>query len=214
MRLGGAGALRLGLPLALGAMGAFAPAVGAAPLDDATALFRQRKFTQARAILGPLAASEPSNAAAAYLLGMAFLREGGPGALDSARPWLGKSVKLAPGDESYLADYAGVTLLMADRDNSFSLALDGRESMTRAIEAKPDDLDACDGLMKFYAKAPWPLGDAGKALALAAQIAKYDPMRGAAAYRSIQATFERKGRTVEAKSAADAAQSLAPAPPK
>ena len=209
MTFGGNWARWLGL-----AVLAVAPIAHGTLIGDATELFARRKYAEARAILEPLAAAEPSNAAAAYLLGMAFLRQGGPTGLDSARLWLGKATTLVPEKEPYLADYAGVCLLMADRDSSFSLAMEGREAMTRAVAAKPDDLDACDGLMKFYAKAPWPLGNAGRALGLAAQISRYDPKRGAAAYRSIQATFERTGRAEQAKLASDAAQSLAPVKPK
>jgi Flp pilus assembly protein TadD len=209
MTCGGIWARWLGLALL-----ASAPVVHGTPISDATELFGKKKYAEARAILEPLTAAEPSNAAAAYLLGMAFLKQGGPTGLDSARLWLTKATKLEPENEPYLADYAGVCLLMADRDSSFSLAMEGREAMTRAVASKPDDLDACDGLMKFYAKAPWPLGNAGKALGLAAQIARYDPKRGEAAYRSIQATFERTGRAEQARQASDAAQSLAPGKPR
>lgn len=202
------------LPLILGTFLGLAASLQASPVDDAQALFRQKKYTEARAILEPLVASEPSNSAAAYFLGMTNLRQGGPKGLDSARLWIGKAVKLAPSQEGYLADYAGVCFLMADRDSSFSLALEGRDAMIRAVAEKPDDLDACDGLMKFYATAPWPLGSAGKAFALAAQITRFDPKRGPAAYRAIEAIFEKNGRTLQAKSAADAAQSLAPGHPQ
>jgi tetratricopeptide (TPR) repeat protein len=208
MRVGRIGALGLGLPLLAGLLGAFAPALEASPIGDAVALFRQKRYEEAKAILEPLAA-QGSNAEASYYLGMAFLRLGGPASLDSSRLWLGKAVRLAPENEGYLADYAGVCLLMADRDSSFSLAMEGRDAMSRAIAANPADLAACEGLMRFYATAPWPLGNADRALALAAQIAKRDPRRGIAAYRSIQASFERNGRPELAQSASQAAQSLA-----
>jgi hypothetical protein len=44
--------------------------------------------------------------------------------------------------------------MMADRDSSFSLAMEGRDAMARAIAENPADLGACEGLMRFYAKAP------------------------------------------------------------
>jgi tetratricopeptide (TPR) repeat protein len=207
MRVGRTAALWLCLPLA-------AAALGATPIGDAVALFGQKRYAEAKAILEPLAASEPSNAEASYYLGMAFLRLGGPASLDSSRLWLGRALRIAPDNEGYLADYAGVCLLMADRDSSFSLALEGRDAMARAVAANPGDLGACEGLMRFYAKAPWPLGNAGRALALAAQIAKADPRRGLAAYRSIQATFERNGRADDARAASQAAQSLAQGRPQ
>jgi tetratricopeptide (TPR) repeat protein len=209
MRLGRTPALVLGLPLIAAALGPLLPALRAAPIGDAVALYGQKRYAEAKAILEPLAASEPSNAEASYYLGMALLKLGGPASLDSSRLWLGRAVKLSPDNEDFLADYAGVCLLMADRDSSLSLAMEGRDDMERAIAARPADLGACEGLMRFYAKAPWPLGNAGRALALAAQIAKANPKRGLAAYRSIQATFERNGRSEDALSAAQAAQSLA-----
>jgi tetratricopeptide (TPR) repeat protein len=209
MRAGRTPALVLGLPLLAAALGALAPALGASPIGDAVALYGQKRYAEAKAILEPLAAAEPSNAAASYYLGMAFLRLGGPSSLDSSRLWLGRALKLSPDNEGYLADYAGVCMMMADRDNSFSLAMEGRDAMSRAVAANPADLGACEGLMRFYAKAPWPLGNPERALALAAQIAKADPKRGLAAYRSIQATFERNGRADDAQSASLAAQSLA-----
>ncbi len=207
MRVAGIAALGLCLPF-------LAAELGASPVGDAAALFGQKRYAEAKAALEPVVASEPSNAEASYYLGMSLLRLGGPTSLDASRPWLAKANKLEPDNEGYLADYAGVCLLLADRDSSFSLALEGRDAMTRAIAANPSDLAACEGLMRFYAKAPWPLGNADRALALAAQIARADPKRGAAAYRAIQGTFERGGRAAEAQAAAKAAQSLAPGRPR
>lgn len=204
----------LGVPLLAGALAALAPALGAPPVGDAIALYKQKKYPEARALLEALTASDPSNGAAAYYLGMTYLRQGGPSSLDSSRLWLGKAVKLAPDKPGYLSDYAGVCLLMADRDSSFSLALEGRDAMTRAIAANPSDIAACEGLMRFYAKAPWPLGSGVKALALAAQIAKLDPRRGAAAYLAIAAIFDADGRKEDALLATQAAQSLAPGRPQ
>jgi len=204
MSVGRIGALGLGLPLLLGVLAA------AGPADDAISLYKQKKYSEARAALEPLAASQPSNAEAAYFLGMTILRAGGPTSLDSARYWLAKAAKLSPQNEDYLAQYAGVCLLMADRDNSFSLALEGRDAMARAIAEDPGDLEAREGLMRFYAKAPWPLGDPSKALSLAADIARVDPRLGEAAYRSIAELFERGGRREQARSASLAAQNLAP----
>ena len=183
-----------------------------AELVQVADLFKAKEYAKARAILVPLVAREPGNPDAAYFLGMCFLRDGGPKGLDSARDWLGKAVKLAPGNSDYLGEYAGVCLLMANRDNSFSLALEGRDAMTRAIEANADDLEARDGLVQFYAKAPWPLGSAEKALAMAAEIARRDIKAGEASYRGAAAIFSNQGRQAEAKSALHEAQILAAGP--
>jgi len=191
------------------ACAALSPSVSATPAGDAIALYRQKKYSEARALLEPIVAAEPSNAAASYFLGMTVFRAGGPSSLDSARVLLAKASQLAPENAGYLAEYAGVCLLLADRDNSFGLALEGRDAMARAIAANPADLEAREGLMQFYAKAPWPLGDPDKALAMAGEISKRDPKRGVEAYRSIEALFARNGRKEQALAASQAAQSLA-----
>jgi tetratricopeptide (TPR) repeat protein len=210
MSMGRIGALRLAVPLLVGIFAGLSTAVAAASVTDAVALYRQKRFPEARAILEPLVAAQPSDPAATYYLGMACLRAGGPASLDEARHWLGRAVKLAPDDARYLADYAGVCLLTADRDNSLSYALEGKDAMVRAIAVNPRDLSAREGLMEFYAKAPWPLGDPGKALSLAAGIAALDPGRGAAAYRKAASIFEAHGLAEQARTASQAAQNLAP----
>jgi tetratricopeptide (TPR) repeat protein len=209
MRMAAIGAAGLGFPLIVGLFAGLAPAVAASPISSAVELYKQRRYVEARAILEPLAASEPSNPAASYFLGMTLLQAGGPSSLESAHLWLGRAVKLAPDNAGYLAEYAGVCFLIADRDSSFLLALEGRDAMTRAIAANPRDVDGRDGLMQFYAKAPWPLGDPEKALSLAAQIATIDPKLGISAYRSIAAIFGGAGRKEQALIAAKAAQNLA-----
>ncbi|HZZ18484.1 MAG TPA: hypothetical protein VFE25_03900, partial [Opitutaceae bacterium] len=67
----------------------------AARLGDAKALFEQKKYTEAKALLEPLVVAEPANSSAAYFLGMTYYRQGGPASLDKARQWLGKAVRLA-----------------------------------------------------------------------------------------------------------------------
>jgi tetratricopeptide (TPR) repeat protein len=211
MRVGGTRAFGLlaGL-LAVLFAGSGSTALGA-PLDDGIALYRHKKYPEARAALEPVLAADPSNAAAAYFLGMATLRAGGPKALDDSKALLARAVKIAPTNAGYLAEYAGVCLLMADRDNSLGLALEGSGDMERAIAMNPGDLAAREGLMQFYAKAPWPLGDPAKAMAMAGEIAKRDPKRGLADYRSISALFDKRGLREQALAATHAAQSLAPA---
>jgi tetratricopeptide (TPR) repeat protein len=203
--------LRLGLLACLAA--AAGPSLSATPLGEAVEFYKQKRYVDAIAHLEPLAAVAAPDPSACYYLGMSIFRAGGHDNLDRSKEWLGKASRLAPENEAYLAEYAGVCLLMADRDNSFSLALEGRDAMTRAIAANPGDLEAAEGLMRFYAKAPWPLGDPDKALQLAAEIAKRDPKRGAAAYTSISEQFEKSGRNELALAALKAAHSLPKDPP-
>jgi tetratricopeptide (TPR) repeat protein len=188
--------------------GGLGPAAAAAPVGDGIALYRQRRFSEARAALERLVASDPSNASACYFLGMTLQRVAPP-SLDSARTWLGSAVRLAPENEGYLAEYAGVCMLIADRDGAFGVAIEGRDAIAKAIAMNPADLGACEGMMRFCATAPWPLADPRKAVALAAEIAKRDPKRGLAAFRSIASIFGRQGRTERAHSASQAAERLA-----
>jgi len=207
----GAGA-RASLRRALAAAGLLllpcAPA-RAASLADAVSLYNRGRLAEARAVLEPLVAAEPANAKALYYLGMVLERSGGPG-LEASRQALGRAVQLAPANATYLAEYAGVCLQLADRDSSLTMAIEGRDSMVRALAANPQDLEAREALMEFYARAPWPIGDAGKAMEQAAEIARRDPRRGAAAYRDAAGIFRKAGRADLAQAAEREAQRLAP----
>ena len=207
---GGKVAQRLRLALLAALCAALAPPGAASALGDAISLYHQKEWPKARAVLAPLVAADPSNAAATYFLGMTLLKEGGQTALDSAHDMLARATRLDPQNESYLADYAGVCLLLADRDASLSYAIEGRDAMARAIMLDPADLEAREGLMEFYAKAPWPIGDADKAVLQASEIGRRDPRRGCAAYGLIAGIFEKTGRKERALAARQAAQRLAP----
>jgi len=184
------------------------PSTPATPVGDAVAFYKQKRYGEARSALERIVASDPSNAAACYFLAMT-LQRAQPPSLDSARARLDRAVHLAPANEGYLAEYAGVTLLIAGRDSSFGLALEGRDAMARAVAMNPSDLDACDGLMRFCAQAPWPLGNPEKALDLAGRIAGRDPRRGREAYRTVAAILDASGRTKQALAARQAAERLA-----
>lgn len=163
----------LGLALAL------ATTALAAPLDDAVVLYRAKKYPEARAALESIAAADPKNAAAAYYLGMALRRRGDATALDDAVLWLAKAVALEPGNATYLADFGGTSMQLANKSRSLSAATRGRDAMIRAIELDPENLDARDGLMQFYAEAPFLVGGSReKAYAQADEIQKRDPQRG------------------------------------
>ena len=200
----------MGAPVRLFLLFALAGALRADPaLDRAVALYAARQYPEAQAALQGIVAARPRDAAACYYLGMTLEQAGKKAALDPARTWLKKAADLAPENEVYLAEYAGVCLLLADRDSSLTLAIEGRNAMTRAIAQNPSDLDAREGLMTFYARAPWPLGDADLAFAQAGEIAARDPKRGRAAYRTVGEIFLRGGRAERAQSAFKAAQNLA-----
>jgi len=147
-------------------------------IDHAIALYRAKKYPDARAVLEKIAAAEPANAAACYYLGMTLLHRSEPGALDDAAQWLKKAVQLEPDNPHYLADYGGTELQRANKNRSLSAATDGREAMEKAIRLDPGNLDAREGLMRFYDEAPWPLGSSAKAREQREQIRQRDPERG------------------------------------
>ncbi len=199
--------------LACGAAGvAFTWAMGS-PLSEGMELYKQKRFGEAKAVLEPLAGAPAPDPLACYYLAMTLEDMGGPRALDQAQVLLDRATKLAPDNEAILSEYGGVCLLLADRDSSLTMAMAGRNAMVRAISENPADLDAREGLMSFYAQAPWPLGDADKALDQASEIAKREPKRGLAAYRKIAGIFQKAGKTSRAESAQLAAQNLARAKP-
>jgi tetratricopeptide (TPR) repeat protein len=144
-------------------------------LDQAVALFNAKDYPAACSALEKITAAEPANAAACYYLGQTLLLRGDSTALDEAVPWLEKAAALEPKNAGYLADYGGASLQLADKNTSFSAATKGRDAMEQSLKLDPDNLDARTGLMQFYERAPWPLGDSAKAAAQLEEIRRRDP---------------------------------------
>ena len=160
------------------ALSLIAPAARAdAALDAAIALFKAKQFPAARAALEKIAAAEPANAAACYYLGQTVLRRGDATALDDAVPWFEKASQLEPNNAKYLADFGGASMQLAGKNTSYSAAAKGRDAMEQAIKLDPDNLDAREGLMQFYDRAPWPIGSSSKADTQLEEIRKRDPDR-------------------------------------
>ena len=153
-------------------------AAPASPLDEAVALYRAKRYPEARAALEKITVEDPKNAAAAYHLGMTYRRRGDDTAIDDAARWLAKAIELEPNNPTYLADFGGTSMQLASKTRSYTAATKGRDAMIRALVIDPENLDARDGLLQFYTRAPWPLGSASKALAQAEEIRKRDPQRG------------------------------------
>ena len=163
----------------------------AAPLDDAVALYRAKRYPEARAALATLTAAEPKNAAACYYYGMTLRLRGDSTALEDAAPWLAKAAELEPTNATYLADFGGTSLQLAGKTRSVSAATRGRDAMVRSLELNPDNLDAREGLLQFYAQAPWPIGSSSKAADQAAEIAKRDPVRGLLAQVTVKTSAKK-----------------------
>jgi len=113
---------------------------------------------------------------------MTLRRRGDATAIDDAVPWLAKAAELEPNNATYLADFGGSSMQLAGKTKSMTAAASaankGKDAMLRSLEINPDNLDAREGLLQFYAQAPWPMGSSSKAAAQADEIAKRDPQRG------------------------------------
>jgi len=177
-------------------------------LDAAVALYRAKQYPAAQAALEKIAGSAPPNAAACYYLGMTLRHRGDEPALEAALPWLEKAVSLAPDNGAYAGDYGGTCLQLADKRRSLSLATRGRNAMEKAIRLDPDNLDARDGLMQFYARAPWPLGSKSRARALAEELARRNPALGLREFLRLGRVFEKAGDARDARDAYAAAARL------
>ena len=186
----------LALPLALALALTFSTA-RAASLSDAIAFYDAKKYPEAGAALEKITAAEPKNAAAAYYYGMTLRRRGDNTALDDAVPWLAKAAELEPNNATYLADYGGSAMQLADKTRSLSGANRGRDAMIRAIELNPENLQAREGLMQFYSQAPWPVGSTSKAYAQAEEILKRDPIRGLTALITLKSGEKKYAEATE-----------------
>ncbi len=201
-----------GRPLLL-LMAGLAAARADSTTDAAVALYRSRRYLEAQSALTAIVAAEPRNARACHYLGLALRRAGGDRALDQALPWLRKAAELAPGNAGYVGDYGGACLELADRHGSFMLATRGRDALERAVALDPGDLAARTGLMQFYARAPWPLGDSQRARREAAEIGRRSPSRGARAWELLGRIRDREGDRDGARSAYREALRLEPKSP-
>jgi tetratricopeptide (TPR) repeat protein len=159
-----------------------AVARAASPLDEAIDLYKQKKYPDARTAFEKITAAEPKNAAACYYLGMTMTRRGDDKAREDALPWLEKAATLEPSNPTYLADYGGIAMLVADQRHSLSslgLVRKGRDAMEKSLTIDPNNIEARVGLWRFYTEAPLGLGDDSKAALHLAEIRKQDPKRGA-----------------------------------
>ena len=181
------------------------------PIEAAVGLYSAKQYAEAVAAFEKIVAADPRSAAGCYYLGMSIQRRHDAHSLDDSVPWLEKAVALDPKNATYVGDYGGTCFLLADRDHSYRYAIRGRDSMIKAIALDPGDLPARDGLMQFYARAPWPLGSPDRALAQAEEIGRRNPARGVRAFLKLVQIFEKKDDRPAARDACKAALKLDPA---
>lgn len=149
----------------------------ATPLDDAIALYKERKNTEARAALETITTAEPQNAEACYYLGLALLRTRDPKLLETAIDWFKKAVDLQPENTAYLFEFGGNCLSLSGKTRSLSAANRGREALEKVIKLDPAHLDAHEALYQFQSQAPWPIGSSSKARTHLEEIRKRNPDR-------------------------------------
>ena len=154
--------------------------------EQVTALFRQRLWAEAQAILEKAVAAEPDNAEAHYYLGVSFLNRNDAG---HALPSLEKAVALAPANSNYVrhvGDAYGMTAQKAGLLSKMGWAKKCKAAYDKAVELDPTDINARWSVMEFCRQAPGFLGGGlDGAYAQAAEIKKLDPTRGRAAYASL-----------------------------
>ena len=143
--------------------------------DTALALFKARRYPEARVALEKIVAADPQNAAAHHYLGRTIAARNDTAALKEALVPLSKAVELDPDNAVYLGIYGGTSLQFAGRTNSLSAANKGREAMEKALAIDPDYVEAREGLFQFYQRAPWPIGSSAKARVQLEEIRKRDP---------------------------------------
>lgn len=152
-------------------------AFGSEDFAAAKKLFETKRHPEARALLERVVAAEPKHAAAHHLLGLTLKLRNDPAALAEALRPLARAVELEPQNPIYLADFGGTSLQLAGRTNSIGAATRGRDAMEKAVALKPDHLDAREGLVQFYQRAPWPIGSSAKAAAHLEEIRQRDSDR-------------------------------------
>lgn len=162
----------------------------ATPLDDAIALYKEKRFPEARANLEKLTAAEQQNATACHYLGLTLLDGNDPALQENAIAWLGKAVQLDPDNVTYLFAYGEASLKFARKNRSLGAANRGRDALEKIVRLDPAHLDAREELYQFYQTAPWPIGSSVKASAHLEEIRKRDPDR--ATFLIIETTTDAK----------------------
>jgi tetratricopeptide (TPR) repeat protein len=157
---------------------ALAAPAAAAPLADAVALLKARKYPEARQALEAILAVEPQNARANFFLAQVVIVQGHSAqALTDALVPMEKAAKAAPADPEILAAYGQLSLQVAAIHFSVPAGLRGRDALESALKLNPHDLAARETLYQFYRQAPWPLSSKSKAAEQLEGIRRLNPDR-------------------------------------
>lgn len=160
----------------------------ATPLDDATALFDNRRYAEAEAAFTALHAKHPDHPQVLLYLGkLAAKRQNRPQAI----AYLSRAVEINPDNAELQFEYGAACGLYAGTlGTSFSALRHARrasKAMQRAIELEPDNLTFRQGMIEFSLNAPAIAGGGrSRAYDQADAIAERDPAKGAFARASLQ----------------------------
>lgn len=178
-------------------------------VSHARALLAANRLPEAREPLERWLAERPDDVEAALLLARVYH---GLGRRDQAIKLLEPVTEAHPNDARVLGLYGGQCLLRAGELGvslrALRLARRGADMMERAVALAPDDVSYREGLVDFYRQAPAVAGGGlDKARRHASELARIDPVRGAAWLSSI---YVQEGRHGDALAACDGALAVRP----
>jgi len=154
--------------------------------EQVTALFNQRQWAEAQAVLEKAVAATPDNAEAYFYLGQCQLNLGDFG---KAVPSFEKATTLAPANSEYyrlLGDSYGITAQKAGLFSKFGWAKKCKAAYDKSVELDPANINARWSVMEYCRQAPGFVGGGmDGAYAQAAEIKKLDAARGRIAYASL-----------------------------
>lgn len=156
-------------------------------IDDARALFDDRRYAEAQLQFEALHEADPEQAEVLWFLGkLAAKRQERVIAID----YLGRALELRPDDAAYHFEYGAAcgryAGTLGTSFKALTLARRASKSMNQAIALDPDNLTYRHGLIEFSLKAPaFAGGGSERAHAQADEIARRDPTKGAFAHAAI-----------------------------
>jgi tetratricopeptide (TPR) repeat protein len=152
-------------------------------VEQGVQLFNAGKFADAKAVLLP---HGERDANAAFHLGRIEMENDEPG---SAAGWFERAVRMNPKSAVYhdwLGRAYGTQARRANMFRAASLAGKARTAFETAVALDPENLDAREGLMAFYAGAPGIVGGSKeKAREILIEIRKRNAYRGSIAAASL-----------------------------
>ncbi len=150
-----------------------------AEIERVTDLLQSGKTEQAQKLLKEMLRENETLADARYLLGVIHLMRGD---YERAIEELERAIAINGNDYTYYERLGDAYGLKAQKGNIFSALFvigDMRSSWEKAIELKPDVVSARERLFTYYLVAPGIAGgDMDKALMLAGEVVKLNPVRG------------------------------------